>query len=178
MAHASQPKLYLLLGYPGAGKTTAAKIIAQLTGAVRLSSDEIRLSMFKQPVFSQSEHKQLYDQINNRAISLLKQGHSVIYDANLNRFIHREEKYKICRDMAIEPVLIWVQAPTPLARTRATLQASRDPNRPYGNMSQQNFDRLIKQIEPPRKNENFIIFDGTRLSDSYIAERLRLNNNA
>src|SRR5690554_3920729 len=112
--------LYLMLGYPGAGKTTTAKIVSKLTGATHLASDKIRLELFPQPKFTPEEHRQLYETIDRRTKELLQQGKSVIYDANLNRYIHRREKYDICRQTSAQPVLLWVQASSELARQRAT----------------------------------------------------------
>jgi len=84
-------KLYLMLGYPGAGKTTTAHILSELTGAVRLSSDDFRFAMFPQPTFSNDEHATLYRTLDFVTEMLLANGVSVIYDANLNRYQHRAD---------------------------------------------------------------------------------------
>ena len=71
------PTLYLMFGYPGAGKTTVAKIIEQLTGATHLSSDEERVRLFSRPDFSQTEHEKLYDTLDRETESLLADGKDV-----------------------------------------------------------------------------------------------------
>lgn len=157
-----------MFGYPGAGKTTVAEIIFKLTGAVHLASDRIRLELFKQPQFTQQEHQALYQAIDSKTSRLLREGKSVIYDANLNRYIHRKEKYDICRETSATPVLIWVQTDRGLAKQRATHDAHDDPRRPYGNLDEQTFDRLTREIEPPKPGENFIAIDGSKVTVGYI----------
>src|SRR5690554_6388520 len=113
------PILYMMFGYPGAGKTTTAEIIANLTGAVHLSSDKVRLELFPEPTFSQSEHDQLYAELDRRTEALLREGRDVIYDANLNRREHRQEKYVIFRRAYATPQLIWVLSEREVARQRS-----------------------------------------------------------
>lgn len=164
MQHAQpKPRLYLLLGVPGAGKTTAAKVLAELTGATRLSSDEVRLKMFPKPSFSQAEHNQLYEALNTQADELLRQGKSVIYDANLNRRQHRLEKYAIGRKAGAEVRLLWVQVPEGLAKQRAT-DPSRHPLIPPNETAGQMFDRIAGVIEPPQADELAIKVDGSNVS--------------
>ena len=115
----AQPTLYLMLGYPGAGKTTTAEIIAKLTGAVHLASDRLRLELFPNPQFTEAEHETVYKVLNQRTNRLLSKGQSVIYDANLNRYAYRAEKYNICRGTGSRPVLIWVRVDRALAKQRA-----------------------------------------------------------
>ncbi len=170
---AAQPALYLLFGYPGAGKTTVAKAIEKLTDAVRLSSDEIRFSHYNQPTFSQQEHDELYSFLNTETKRLLSKGTSVIYDANLNRFQHRQEKYDIAIATGAKAVLLWVQTPKHLAKQRAMHEdrlrfATHNEN--LGDM----FDRISGVIEQPTDTERPIILDGTKASLQYVAEALLL----
>lgn len=169
-----KPTLYLMFGYPGAGKTTVAHIISKLTGAVRLSSDEIRLEMFPRPTFSEQEHGELYSEIDRRTEELLKQGKDVIYDANLNRLVHRQEKYTICERVGAQAKLIWVQTPEEIARTRATLESDGDPKRPYGNLEAPVFSRLVDQIEPPKSDEPHSTIKGVNVTDDIVKQTLGL----
>lgn len=168
-----QPTLYMLVGYPGAGKTTTAKILEQLTGATRLSSDEVRLQMFPQPTFSPQEHHQLYAELNRQTEDLLQAGKSVIYDANLNRLEHRQEKYGMCMQTGAKPVLLWIQAPREIAKERATHQ-DRAPLIPRNETAGEMFDRIADIIQRPSAEEDPILIDGTKITSEYIAQMLHL----
>src|SRR3989344_3199087 len=113
-----QQIIYLMLGYPGAGKTTVAKIIQKLTGARYLSSDVLRRQMFPKSRFSQNEHNSLYSELDAQLVALVNHGHSVIYDANLNRHIHRAQKYELLQKYGCRAVVVWVQTPKDIARER------------------------------------------------------------
>lgn len=166
-------KLYMMMGYPGAGKTTTAKVISELTGAEHISSDATRLKMFPHPSFSDSEHAQLYRLLDKRTEEYLQAGKDVIYDANLNRYRHRKEKYEICVRNGIQPVLIWVQTPKELAKARAT-----GPHRanlvPDNESPHEMFERISRVIEPPYPDEMHISIDGTKITPDYVRQQLGL----
>lgn len=165
--------LYMMFGYPGAGKTTTARIIAELTGAIRLSSDQYRAEKYATPSFTPEEHDEVYNDLNVKCQELLSQGIDVIYDANLNRLIHRQEKYDICNRTGSQAKLIWVQTPKDIAKTRATENGETDPHRPFGNLDANVFDRLTREIEIPSDDEPFIIVDGTKITPEYIHNLLK-----
>lgn len=163
-----------MLGYPGAGKTTVARTLEVLTGAIRLSSDQIRVETYSQPNFSEKEHQELYDKINHLTEKYLLEGKSVIYDANLNRYIHRLEKYEIAKRIGAEVKLLWVQTPEEIAKHRATKLGEADEHRPFGNMIEDVFERLVSEIEEPGDNEHPITIDGTKVSSDYIRSIVKL----
>ncbi len=169
-----KPTLYLMLGYPGAGKTTVAEYIAQLTGAVHLNSDQFRLNMFKNPLeISETEHENMYRMLDHITKQTLGSGKSVIYDANLNRYAHRKEKYDIAALSGAKARLIWVKTDENEARKRATVEAKSYPaHRPFGNMEPKVFERLINQIEPPKNSEKSIIINGNKIDAKTIKKAL------
>lgn len=160
-----------MLGYPGAGKTTTSKIIHELTGAVHLNSDEIRFELFPRPQFTEEEHAVLYKAIDRRTEDLLRAGSDVIYDANLNRYEHRQEKYDICDVIGAEAVLMWVQAPKDIAKERAG-HDSRRHLWPSNEAPDEMFERIVGVIDRPRDNERYIAVDGTKVTPAYIKSLL------
>ena len=167
------PTLYLLLGLPGSGKTTAAKQIASLTGAVHLSSDSFRLSLFEKPQFTQDEHDALYKMLDYMCELLLKSGTSVVYDANLNRLSHRQEKYRLAKKLAVKPVLFWLQVPKALAKKRRI--ATQDKLLvPHDESPHVMFERIADVFEAPLKTEKYTELDGAKITEVYMHKKLLL----
>ncbi|MBA3758845.1 ATP-binding protein [Candidatus Saccharibacteria bacterium] len=164
--------LYLMLGYPGAGKTTAAKAIHELTGAVHVSSDKERVELFSSPSFSQHEHDELYEALDNKTESLLRKGISVIYDANLNRLQHRTDKYDIAERTGAQVILVWVKTHKELAKERAA-HTSRLHLWPKHELPHDMFERIAGLIEEPLKHEPYVEIDGTKITAEYMKERLK-----
>jgi len=165
------PTLHLLMGLPGSGKSTLAKHIQKLTRAVRLSSDEYRLLIFPEPCFSQKEHDSLYGIIDHNVEHLLTADHDVIYDANLNRLKHRQEKYAMAKKYDAKVILWWVKAPKDLAKQRRVSEQNHDLI-PEGETPEKLFDRIANIIEEPKKDEQFIEVDGTKITQKYVKSLL------
>lgn len=167
----SQPTLFMMFGYPGAGKTTNARAIHELTGAEHLSSDEIRLKLFPHPTYTEKEHQTVYAALDKHTAILLKAGKSVIYDANLNRYKHRLEKYEMCERTGARPVLLWLQTSRELARKRAVMRGHQHLV-PKDETFESMFDRVAGLIEEPREDEPVYKIDGTNLDKGALAELL------
>lgn len=172
MVNAHYPKLYMMLGYPGAGKTTVSLMIQELTGAVHLNSDVIRLELFPQPTFTQDEHDKLYKEINARTEKLLKQGKDVIYDANLNRYKHRQEKYELCKKVGAQPLLLWIRTAKPIARQRRIDDTRSHHLVPTHEDPGSMFDRLVGVFEEPTTDEPYIQIDGNHVTPNDIRQLL------
>jgi predicted kinase len=174
----TKPTLYLMLGLPGAGKTTASKIIHQLTGAVHLWADQERRELFGVPSYSHDENLDLYDQLNSETTSLLSAGKSVVYDTNFGFYKDRELMRSIANQASAEIKLIWVVAAQKLAEERATNATERHPSRVLGdhngNMPLQKFRHIQANFEAPHDNEDYIELDGTKITPDYVASKLGL----
>ena len=111
-----RPKLYLIFGLPGAGKTTRAIAIAKATGAVRLCPDEwlaaMGISLVDYPIrFRLQDHMILHGEI------LLRAGVSVIIEFGSWSRSERETIRQIAVHTDAGTELHFVDAPLPeLAR--------------------------------------------------------------
>ena len=169
-----KPTLYLMMGLPGAGKTTAAKCIEKLTHAKRLSSDEARVMIWDNPSFTEQEHQELYLYLNDQTKHLLQAGKTVIYDANLNRYIHRAEKYQLADELDVDVQLIWVKTTKELAKGRRIDSAEHHHLVPKSEDPASMFERIADVIEEPDEDEPYTELDGTKISEEYVKEKLNL----
>lgn len=165
-----RPVLYLMLGYPGAGKTTVAKLISQKTGAVHLWADDERHKMFAQPTHSEAESLELYEHLNDVVKNMLAEGQSVVFDTNFNHYHDREMLHELAAKQGADTKLIWLTTPAAVARDRA-VHANIVRNGYQFAMTGEEFDAIAHKFEPPREDEKAIKIDGVKLDAS---ELLRL----
>lgn len=169
-----KPTLYLMVGYPGAGKTTVAQYIAALTGAQHVWADKERLDMFGTPTHSPLETKQLYDVLNKRVIDMLATGNSVVYDTNFN---HRHDRQRLTGQAAAvgaRTIVVWITTSDTLAKQRAMAPTHDQPTRILGSFEAEVFDRIAGHLEPPQADEHVVQLMGTSLTQHDVAVALGL----
>ena len=96
-------KLFVLIGLPGAGKSTFAQIVRERNKKIKyVSSDELRkeFSEFK------DIHSKIFDIMNKRTIDMLRENNNVIYDStNLERR-YRIDLFNQIRMLPLENVKV------------------------------------------------------------------------
>lgn len=154
--------MYLMIGYPGSGKTTLSALIAKRTGAVHLWADGERRKMFGEPTHSEQESIQLYEYLNHRAAELLTNGESVVFDTNFNFAADRDKLRDIAKQRDAETKLIWLTTPVELARHKAVHPPEMRNGYMQG-MTAEVFDSIVSKLEPPTKDEKVIKIDRSKL---------------
>lgn len=168
----NKPVLYLTLGYPGSGKTTAARAIHKLTGAVHLWADKVRNERFGQPTHAHKENLDLYAHLNKLTDELLASGQSVVFDTAFNFYKDRQHLREIADKHKAKVILLWVKTDKELARERATHPDHAARNTYPHAMPAERFKRITEDFEPPKTDEPYISLDGTKITESYINQLL------
>jgi predicted kinase len=86
-----KPKLVLMCGLPGSGKTTLGRKLAVEIPAIRLCTDEWQVAL-KVSHSDEAFHDLLEDQLWVLGQELIKLGQSVIFEKGLWRRNERDEK--------------------------------------------------------------------------------------
>lgn len=74
----------MMVGLPGSGKSKFARKYSEESGAIYISSDELRIELFGD-VNNQDNNDVIFEEMRVRTVMLLKKGYDVVYDAtNIN----------------------------------------------------------------------------------------------
>ncbi len=168
-----RPKLYYFIGYPGAGKTTLAKLISDRSGALHIWADDERHKLFPEATHTTEESLKLYDLLNKKAEELLRQRKSVVFDTNFNFYVDRQVMCAIASRQNAEPVLIWLNLPKQIAKNRAVCK-DKFRNGYKVSMSGDQFDSIANKLEPPKEEENAIVINSEKLDSAKALTQLGL----
>lgn len=168
-----QPTLFLMVGYPGSGKTTAARIICELTGAEHIWADRERDKMFQNPTHGQEESAKLYSVLDKKVRQLLSQGKNVVYDSNFNFRKNRDSLRQLATRENAKTTVVWITTSKNLARQRAAQESEGGETRIWGNMPLDEFERLARNLQPPLESENPLKLEGISLTKETLAKALK-----
>jgi predicted kinase len=166
--------LYLFVGYPGSGKTTAANLICELTGAEHIWADRERQKMFGRPTHSPAESGQLYRALNQRAKHLLATDHDVVFDTNFNYRADREHLKRIAASVGAKTVIIQMTTPEALARERALAGTHASRNHMHEAMSPKTFERIVHHRQPLSNEDIPVLLKGEDLTLESVKKALGL----
>lgn len=166
-----QPTLFLLVGYPGSGKTTTSKYIRELTGAEHIWADRERRTMFSTPTHTHEESRQLYNHLNEVTDRLLAEGKSVIFDTNFNFYKDRQHLRDIAATHNAKTVVVWITTPKETAKQRAVHERTLRNFYEYI-LPEEDFERLSNHLEQPHDDERPIKLDGTHISLEIVQQAL------
>ena len=136
IAPANPPRLILLSGLSGSGKSTVAADMARELSAIRLRADVVRKHLFANCLdnhdllYSPAATQKTYAELARLAKQLLEKHMTVIVDATFLSQTHVNRFNRLARTLDIECQVFECHAPLSVLRRRITLRASQktDPS--------------------------------------------------
>lgn len=167
----NKPLIVIFLGIPGSGKTTFARQLAQRLDGVVLSSDAMRLSMYKTREAADEQRTTAEDRkFSNQLVfgglsyamkQIIKAGHSVLIDAIMSHRSERQENYDSAKDFGVEIVLVRIQVPYEVSLRRLQEREPADDQRQFHEEKAIGIlEQFSSELEEPTDDENVIYIDG------------------
>ena len=94
----ARPTLIVYCGLPGVGKSTAAAYTAKQCAANRYRTDEVRKELFDEPQYTDAEDDRTYEELLDRARSVLLDDEDVVLDATFGCRRHRNLACRVAAD--------------------------------------------------------------------------------
>lgn len=140
----NRPKLIMLVGVPGTGKTTyATKYMKENPNTIHLSSDSIRKELWGDESI-QGDNSQIFSLMHDRAVEALNNGQDVIHDATNMTRKDRSYMIELCpKFVQIEAHVIWAPIETCIERDAAR-------ERTVGKAV---IDKMLKKFQAPYYDE-------------------------
>lgn len=153
-------KLYMMIGLPGAGKSTISKELAQRYGLVRVSLDQIRRE------FSITDDTEGFEKAKEIAVKRIVQafanGTDVVYDA-LNIFaLHRVKFITAITELYSEPMEVIANVVLTRIQDCVARDIKRTGEGKQHGVGEENIYKYAGMFQPPSKAEGFekIVFFG------------------
>ncbi len=148
------PKLYIICGFLGAGKTTFSKQLALDKNALHLNPDEWCCKLFTKEEYEQNWEECFSKTLNilwNKAQDAVTSGKDVIFDVGFWDKNSRIEAKKRAQQLGAEPVLYYIYAPDEILKQRISLRKGK-----IAENNVKNFSAIKMLFEEPDSDENFI----------------------
>lgn len=159
----NHPTLFLLYGYPGAGKTHFARELCEELQAAHVQGDRIRFELFEEPRYDRQENEIVSHLMEYMAGEFLQSGISVVFDINAIRLSQRRELRELARRYKANIVLVWFQIDTETAFNRVVKRDRRKTDDRYSMpMDQPTFDAVASAMQNPTPTEDYVVVSGKR----------------
>jgi predicted kinase len=161
----TQPIVYLICGFIGAGKTTFAKKVEEETGAVRITKDEWSISLIgNDPTidgYAEWDTK-IIELSRNVAFHLAEKGIDVIIDEGFWEQETRAGMKRRIEAIGAKEVLYYVDTPIETIRERVAGR-NNNPTKDSFKISSEMLDNYLKAWQPPGDDEEYVLASGVKV---------------
>jgi predicted kinase len=157
-----RPKLLVMVGAAGTGKSTIASALAEAVGAELVRTDAVRHELagrrqadaaYRQGIYADSVTDETYRELFRRAASLLASGIATVLDGTFRDIRQRDEARQIAKRYGVDVHFLYCRCPSQVARARIADRIARregisDARPTLHDIQQQELDSAT-DLEPP-----------------------------
>lgn len=108
-ANEGDPKLVVVCGLPGVGKTTVARAVVDRLDAVHVRTDVVRKEILEDPQYTDEEKRRVYEAVFDRAREALESGRPVVVDGTFSKPAYRERSLEMAAEAGVPYRLLKVE---------------------------------------------------------------------
>ncbi len=145
------PRLLMLAGLPGVGKSAFARKVTSCCPFLKVESDRLRKALVPQPQYTPDEHRRVFRACHRLLDELLGQGYPMLFDATNLTERNRRPVYAIARKRGVPLAIAVVTAPPEIVRQRLRdREAGLDPET-WSDAGWEIHSRMAPAWEPVRR---------------------------
>jgi len=153
---AKTPRLIILMGLPGSGKSYISSYLHEEYGFTVLSGENITFAIFGTEKCSIDEYALAYKILRQLAVKLLTDGYSVVIDGTNLKYAFRQQIYNEVN--CNSTTLLYLKVDDKLALNRISQRGIdfEDTKNIKSSISQEVFNKFKNSLEEPLPGENAI----------------------
>jgi len=137
-----QPRLIVVLGLPGTGKTTLARALAAQAGARHFNTDMLRIELGLRGQYDEPTKALVYDELLRQTRTVLCQEGMAVLDGTFYRQELRDRISELARETGASLKWIELQARPETVRHRVSRE------RPYSEADFAVYQKILEAFEP------------------------------
>ena len=141
-----EPKLIMMIGLPGSGKSTKAEELAKEYDAEIFASDKLREEMFGN-VNHQADNGKLFTELHRRVKNCLREGKSALIDATNLQYKKRMAFLKELKNIPCEKIAYLMATPYE--------ECIKNNEKRERKVPRAVIDRMYRNFDPPARYEGF-----------------------
>lgn len=155
----NKPFIILLYGFPGAGKTTFAQLLAAEMNVAHLQQDRLSHELYGKN--DETTDGDARGMLNYMMREFMRAGVSVVYDADVHTIAERRKLRDEARKLKAIPMLVWLQVDPETAFMRGAKRDRRKTEDHYvKEYTPDEYKKILQRMQNPEEREDYVVISG------------------